>query len=184
MRYDGPNATLVNEVIDFFLSDRLLASVGGPEDRADVRILNDIHQVIAIGRDEIFPVDPGGGADEDFDYYWGDLLENLSAEMIYTSEWYEWKKQYRTEMEKLDWPFNHTTSDHFRGRVPDECLGHVAEEIWGDLHKCAENRAYNGKTTNFWEQLLGLYFEGLWPCGWEGRWPEPGRFVAWRRASL
>jgi hypothetical protein len=183
MHYDGPNVELVNEVIDFFLGSRLLSAVGGSEDRPCVRILTDISQAAAIGTDNVFAVDSGEDSEEDLEYTWGDLLDNLAAELIYTSDWYEWQRQHQIAWEKLAWPFGHTTLEHFRWRVPGEFVGHVGEEVWDVLRRCTENRAFNGKTENFWEQLLGLYFEGLWPCGWEGRWPEPGRFIAWRRAA-
>jgi hypothetical protein len=183
MRYDGPNAELVNEVIAFFLGNRLLSAAGGSDDRPDVRVLSDINQAAAMGTDNVFAVASGDGAEEDLEYTWSDLLDNLTAEFIYTSDWYEWKRQHHTAWEKLAWPFRHTTLEHFQGRLPREFIGHVGEEVWDVLLRCAENRAFNGKTDNFWEQLLRLYFEGLWPCGWEGRWPKPGRFIAWRRAS-
>ena len=81
----------------------------------------------------------------------------------------------------LAWPFGRATLDHFRGRVAEEFVGHIAEEVGEVLQKCAENRACNGRTNNFWERVLKLYLKGLWPGGWERRWPKPGRFVAWRR---
>jgi hypothetical protein len=52
-----------------------------------------------------------------------------------------------------------------------------------DLFACAENRAFNGLTDNFWERLLGLYRRGLWPCGWRGVYPGPGTFAAYRRPA-
>jgi len=179
MDYDGPNAALVNEVIGFFSGDRLLAGADGHGLRRGVRTLTEIEKAVAINTEETFAVDSAGESDEDFEYSWGDLLDNLAAELIYTSEWYRWKKEHKSAWDKLAWPFSHTSLRHFRGRVPDEFVGHVAEEVWDVLQKCAENRAFNGRTQNFWERLLKIYFQGLWPCGWEGRWPKPGRFVAW-----
>src|SRR4051812_49019683 len=128
MRYAGPNAELVNAVIDFFLGSRLLSALGDPEDRSDVHIFADIFRAATIGMEDSFAVDSPGESAEDLEYSWGDLLDNLTAEMIYTSEWYEWQKQYQTDWEKLAWPFGHTSLEHFVGRVPDKLVGHVAEE--------------------------------------------------------
>ena len=58
----------------------------------------------------------------------------------------------------------------------------IANNAVSELRWCAENRACNGLTDNFWERLFRLYREGLWPCGWRGVYPEPGKFVAYRRA--
>jgi len=198
-RYKGPNAALVNEVVDLWFSNRLLSAYGPPEQRPALKIVTDIGWVIANAKDTIFPVDPAGEAEEDFDYYWGDLLSNLTAECIYTSEWYEWKDEHAAAMRQLDAAFN--VSEHVETRLPANLgvgsrmpewfdretdvvswvRGYVCEEVGDILHKCAENRAFNGRTENFWEQVFQLYDQGLWPCGWEGRWPSPGRIVAWRR---
>ncbi len=180
MRYNGPHAALVNEVIDFFSSDRLLAGGRGGKARPTARVLTDIVKAVAFNTDANFAVDAAGESDEDFQYYWGDLIDNLAAELIYTSEWYGWKKKHKRTWEKLAWPFQNATLEHLRGRVPEEFVGHVFEEVCEVLRKCAENRAFNGPTDNFWEQVLALYLEGLWPCSWEGRWPKTGRFIAWR----
>src|SRR5437868_5216742 len=129
MHYDGPNADLVNEVLDVFLSARLLSATGAPEDRPDVHILTDIGQAARIGVDDVFAVDPAREAENDLEYTWGDLLDNLVAEMIYTSDWYIWKNRHQAAWKKLVEPFGRATLDHFRGRVPDDFVGHVAEEV-------------------------------------------------------
>jgi hypothetical protein len=63
---------------------------------------------------------------------------------------------------------------------------HAAEQMANnavsELRWCAENRACRGLTDNFWERLVRLYREGLWPCGWRGVYPRPGKFVAYQRA--
>jgi hypothetical protein len=55
----------------------------------------------------------------------------------------------------------------------------MVSELW----YCAENRAFNGLTDNFWERMFRLYQQGVWPCGGRGVFPSPGKFVVYRRSA-
>ncbi|PFI73957.1 hypothetical protein COK13_29330 [Bacillus cereus] len=43
---------------------------------------------------------------------------------------------------------------------------------------CALNRLVNGKVDNFYERIFEVYKLGVWPCGWEGEYPE-GRIIVY-----
>jgi hypothetical protein len=124
---------------------------------------------------------------------WHDLTENLVAELLYTSEY--WR---RPDREALSGPlaerfFSSSLESDLRRRLLEilpaaeplpgweSCADYLANEIVAVLWYCAENRAFNGLTDNFWERMFRLYQEGLWPCGWRGAYPAPGQCVAYRR---
>ncbi len=176
MRYNGPHAAHVNEVIDFFSSDRLLAGRRGGKARPTARVLTDIVKAVAFNTDANFAVDAAGESDEDFQYYWGDLLDNLAAELIYTSEWYGWQKKHKRTWEKLAWPFQNATLEHPAAACRRSSSA-TSLKRYVRYSGSAENRAseIGPRTTSgnrFWRHL-----EGLWPCGWEGRCPNPGALL-------
>jgi hypothetical protein len=131
---------------------------------------------------------------------WRDLGSFMVASCIWTTEWYEWRKKYEAGMYTIGeialrrhddspqlvyWNLASLLPEGPRG--PDRARSrgyyreYVADYARSDLMHCAENRAYNGMTDNFWEQLFQLYRRGFWPCGWHGTWPSPGVPMVWRR---
>jgi hypothetical protein len=131
---------------------------------------------------------------EDLTWNWQDLTENLVAEFIKTEEY--WQRADRDPLhDKLFHEFHGTPlerqlQERFAALLPaveplpgwQHPADQVAHNAACDLRYCAENRVFNGRTENFWEQLFALYQQGLWPCGWRGVYPRPGKFVAYRRA--
>ena len=43
---------------------------------------------------------------------------------------------------------------------------------------CYLNNKYK-KNHPFWNMIEDAYFKGLWPCGWEGKYPE-GKLVVFK----
>jgi hypothetical protein len=124
---------------------------------------------------------------------WQDLTKNLVAELIWTAAYWE-RPDRKTIHDPLfqafhGSPLERQMAARFRDILPQaeplpgwgHCGEQVAHNAVTDLWYCAENRAFNGSTDNFWERLFRLYRQGVWPCGWRGVYPEPGKFVAYRR---
>jgi hypothetical protein len=132
---------------------------------------------------------------EELTWTWHDLTENLVAELIKTPEYWQ-RPDQRPISDALFHQFCGTAlerklRERFAGLLlPAEPLPgwkepaeQLANNVVCELMWCAENRAFNGLTGNFWEQLFGLYQQGFWPCGWRGVYPQPGKFVAYRLAE-
>jgi hypothetical protein len=131
---------------------------------------------------------------DDVGWTWQDLTENLVAELIWTTDYWARPDQkaihdplFRTFHGS---PLERQLAERLRGILPQaeplpgwqHCGDQIANNAVTDLCYCAENRAFNGLTDNFWERLFRLYRQGLWPCGWRGTYPAPGQFIAYRRA--
>jgi hypothetical protein len=125
---------------------------------------------------------------------WHDLQENLVAELIWTAEYHK-RKDQRAIHDQLFVDFIHSPLERqLRQRFGEilpavtplegwkSCGDHLANNVVSELWYCAENRAFNGLVDNFWERIFRLYKQGIWPCGWRGVYPQPGKFVAYRRA--
>jgi hypothetical protein len=131
---------------------------------------------------------------DELTWNWHDLTENLVADLIKTEEYYQ--REDRRPLHDAVFhqfcgsPLERRLRERFTAILPAcaPLLGwqHPAEQlannITTELMWCAENRAFNGLTSNFWEHFFGLYRQGVWPCGWRGVFPAPGKFVAYRRA--
>jgi hypothetical protein len=222
MKY-GKYTALVEEVIDFSRSDRVLSAIGRAEETNLAWIINDLNLALEMSAGDepgLFRVSPEldvrnwgntellnynltnqGHPDltiddlrEDLTWTWHDLTENLVADLIKTREYWQ-----RTDRHQLHDPlFREFQSKRFQRELRDRLATifskselhpdwqHPAERLANniacELMWCAENRAFNGPTDNFWERLFGLYQQGYWPCGWRGVFPRPGKFVAYRRA--
>src|SRR5262245_51312087 len=114
---------------------------------------------------------------------WQDLCENLVAELIRTAGYYA--RPDRKAIHKPLFQEFHGSSlerelvERLRRTLPaaeplpgwGHCGEQVANNAVTDLWHCAENRAFNGLTDNFWERLFRLYRRGFWPCGWRGVYP-------------
>ncbi len=134
-------------------------------------------------------------AAEELLWNWHDLTANLVAEEIWTSAYWQ-----RPDREALHRPLfkrfiSSSLEKDLRRRLTgilsaaeplpgwEDCAEHLANNMVTDLWYCAENRAFNGLTDNFWERLFRLYKLGVWPCGWRGVFPNPGKFIAYRRST-
>lgn len=207
MSYDGPNAELVREVFQFAFSDVPFSARGSEEQDPELLIINDMRRADdaanGVGKEGLFQLQPEickkllnretlvEGQDDLFT--WFDLLENMVAECIWTSHWHEWVKDHEQSWKVFQQLDTRYLIRHLSRLLPEGAPGpdgdsnyyrdKIADNATATLIYEAQNRAYNGSTSNFWEQLFGLYKRGLWPCGWQGVWPSRGRFITWRRES-
>ncbi len=51
-------------------------------------------------------------------------------------------------------------------------------DIDADLFNCYLNNKYK-KNHPIWNMIEDAYFKGVWPCGWEGKYPE-GKLVVFK----
>lgn len=175
-----------------------LDTAGGWGDLADFPVSPKWEWGPRGGGEAAIPREHCAPGDEPLD--WQDLLGNLTAHYVWTTAWYDWKKRHAEQMrviKALAVKWNADTRMHLDEHLeailpegtpgPDGSRGYyrfgVVKWVTSNLSMCAENRAYNGLTENFWEQLFSVYRAGYWPCGWSGRWPQPGRFIVWQRTS-
>jgi hypothetical protein len=135
-----------------------------------------------------------GEVEDELPWTWEDLTANLVAKLIWTTE--NWARPDRKDIHDPLFrvfhssPLDRQLAERFSEILPQadplpgwrHCGDQIAHNAVTDLWYCAENRAFNGRTGNFWEQLFRLYRSGVWPCGWRGVYPGPGKFLAYRRA--
>lgn len=217
----GEHTALVEEVIEFAFSGRVLFAIGPTEETSSAWITNDLQLALEanagdseISRNRMAPrqdVSKWGntlllghnmatGEDlriedvtEELSWSWYDLTENLVAKLIRTSAYWcrpDRKAQHGLLFERF---IASSLEQDLRQRFVEilpaaqplpgwkNCAEHLANNIATELFYCAENRAFNGPTDNFWERMFRLYQQGVWPCGWRGVFPHPGKFVAYRR---
>lgn len=222
MRY-GEHTPLVEEVIDFAFSRRVLFATGPAEEIEDALIINDLRLAVvanagdeAISRFRMAPevdVSDWGNTEllghnlasgdnltiseveDDLSWSWHDLMENLVAELIWTAEWHRDRDQQkyhdRLYARFIKSGFEKDLRRQLQAILPParpldgwgSCAEHLANNMVSELWYCAQNRAANGLTNNFWERMFQLYKQGVWACGWQGFFPRPGKFVAYRRAD-
>ncbi len=220
MRF-GEHTPLVEEAIAFAFGGGVLSAVGPDEDTGDAWLTNDLRLAVELNAGEgkqarfrlATDVDASdwGNADllghniltgenltvgevrDHLAWTWQDLTENLVAELIWTTPY--WERPDRNAIHDQLFrafhgsPLEQQLAGRFREILPqveplpgwEHCGEQVANNAVTDLWYCAENRAFNGLTDNFWERLFRLYRQGVWPCGWRGVYPEPGKFIAYRR---
>jgi len=173
----GAHTELVQEVIDLLSGRDLLSAVGGEEEGPDVFITNDL----TLARNT------------NCDMAWFDLKENSIADWIWTSEWHGRQERHTLQAQVYqpfsEWRLRKHVGDHLREMLAKmdpqadlkEAASEIAETALADLGYCAENRAFNGLTDNFWEKLFRVYRKGLWPCGWQNVAGGTGKFIAYCR---
>jgi hypothetical protein len=206
--YEGPNADLVNAVIAFAFSDRILSSVGPDEERDDLIVITDPVRAVQLAdgqEDECYfpveldsiPLSPGEAREEGPTVMnWADLrgeCEGLYS-LMYRDDKY--KNFLRIHYNSVFFLFSVHKVDY----VPlEEHIGPLLSSVPGgpygdarlyrgcimnyirdDMMMIIMNRAINGENENFWESVFRVYREGMWPCGWDGAWPRRGKLIAWR----
>lgn len=134
--------------------------------------------------------------EDDLSWTWHDLTENLVAELIWTTSWHKDRDQQhyhdllfeRFIRSSLEQDLHRQLEALLPPAIPllgwKNCAEHLANNMVSELWYCAENRAANGLTDNFWESMFQLFKQGVWACGWNGCFPQPGKFVAFRRPEL
>jgi hypothetical protein len=190
MQY-GEHTALVEEVIDFAFSGRVLFATGPAEETEEAWITNDLRLAVeanageeGISRFRMAPeVDVAGwgntellghnlasGGDlrvddaaEDLFWTWHDLTENLVAELIWTTEWHRSPVQQRFH--------NLLFAKFIRSPLEKELRRHLDDilpparplEGWG---KCAEHLA-NNMVSELWYCAENRAFNGRPDNFWE-----------------
>ena len=211
LNYEGPNSDLVQEVLDFAFSTRVLSGAAATND--SITITTDMVRAVnaaGFASDESkINVGYGSGKillpetwpyDGEVEWIategWGNLRVDLGLAYIQTKGWYAWSKMHKSEIDKflsLTLKWNEDTPMpllyHLESRLPEGPIApngrigyyrnYIVHEVASDLVEICKNRAFNGMTDNFWEQLFSMYSAGYWPCCWLGSWPTEGNFLVW-----
>ncbi len=114
---------------------------------------------------------------------WQDLRSNMVAKSVWTRDWHVWARGNRNLLD----PLESETAWRELGNIVLEAapsLGEddaytIGEDLESILGYVAESRAYRGKTGSFYETLFDFVSRGFWPCGYEGVWPNDGKYVLW-----
>src|SRR5947209_3035554 len=186
----GEHTPYVQEVIDFAFNGRVLFATGPAEETEDDWITNDLRTaVVANAGDEAisqFRMAPGADVsdrgntellghnlatgenltvsdvEEDLGWNWHDLMENLVAELIWTTEWHQDRDQQRYHdllyARFIKSTFEKDLRRHLESILPpasplegwQNCAEHLANNMVSELWYCAETRAANGLADNFW----------------------------------
>jgi len=159
MRY-GIYSELVEEVIQFAdsMQDTLKSEVLG-----NIEIMTDINEAIQSAFNDTF------GDDE---YSWSDIRQIEIGKVK--------GKLYKLDADQKPNNLEELTEDISKGlrnSLPNS-LNSFFENVVVDLRNCAINRAINGQSNNFYEQIFSIYRAGGFPCGWKGDYPESGKIIA------
>ena len=156
----GEFNNLVEEVIQFSkkFQSELTNNISN-----EIVIINDIKKAEHLAYDEIF------GEDE---YNWKDIRELEMSEVCgiyYAMPENEKPKGLEELLEIID---DNVRKSSFKYSI-------FYNDVVADLTNCAINRAINGKSSSFVEELFEIYQLGAFPCGWDGDYPE-GKIVAFK----
>jgi hypothetical protein len=153
--------TFVNEVVDFARSGPLLVPVGNA---SGVRTITDFEQAKNSCWNELY----GNG-----EYTWTDLREKQMSKVRGLGYKIDGFKETEKELDE----YLGIILNSFDDRV-DEKYGDIFDDVTADLCNCLISRAIQGNRPGFFESMFEAYKQGLWPCGWDGDYPE-GRLIAY-----
>ena len=169
----GQHTDLVQEVADFGCSDKVLNNPT-PFDDGTVIIERDfetaLHRARTQGQDEDEEMD------EDW-LSWGDIREHELSELYILAPEASHDKEINNALHQL----TETMRQCLEENLPQEYI-RTLNGIDGDMYSCARSRALMGDQNPFFEKLFNLYKAGVWPCGWEGNYPE-GQLVVFVPSS-
>ncbi|WP_199065711.1 hypothetical protein [Chitinimonas sp. BJB300] len=159
----GENTNLVLDVLNFLTSGNLL----NPSGKAYLSngFIDDLETAKSFAWEKFYGED---------DYTWSDLRSEKMSEI--------WDVIY-AEKEKYVEVDNQISSllDEI-SRVVQVQLDHqhkdLLDDIVSDIQSCLYSRAVFGKENFFFEQILFVYLNGGWPCGWKGNWPD-GKLIGY-----
>jgi len=152
---------LINEVVDFARSGPLFVPVGTT---SGVRAITDFKQAQDYCWNELY----GNG-----EYTWTDLRERQMGKVKGLGYKIDGFKETKGKLDEYDG----VILDSFHHRV-DEKYQEVFDDVTADLWNCLISRAIQGNAPGFFEKLFDAYKQGLWPCGWDGDYPD-GRLIAY-----
>ncbi len=151
----GPHDNLVQEVLEYLDSNDLLAAADNVP--PTIVAIDDYEAAKEMAFRQFF------GASK---LSWSDIREAEMAEA----------------MNAPDEGENYRLFDEFFDVVAskarfDSDYDEIANEIVSDILNVCYWRAVYGSTNGLFEQMLEVYRNGGWPCGWQGDWPG-GQLVA------
>ncbi|MGC5327296.1 hypothetical protein [Brevibacillus sp. SYSU BS000544] len=160
MKY-GVHTKLVEEVIQFANSMQNILKIEIPQ---DIVIIKDHDDAKKFAIHEVY------GEDE---YTWSDIRQLEMAKVK--------GKIYKLETSQRPTGLEEITENVERGLREEitDTYSDFFENVLVDLRNCAINRAVNGQTNNFYEQVFKIYKAGGFPCGWDGSYPESGKIIAY-----
>ncbi|KOP64766.1 hypothetical protein AMS62_05470 [Bacillus sp. FJAT-18019] len=160
MKY-GINNRLVEEVIQFANSMQDIQKTKRPN---NIVFINEYEEAKRLVINEVF------GEDE---YTWSDIRQLEIGKVK--------GKLYKLDSSQKPSGLDEVTSiiaDGLRNQITDS-YSDFFEYVVVDLRNCAINRAINGESENFYEQIFKIYKAGGFPCGWDGDYPEEGKLIAY-----
>ena len=207
--FDGPNSSLVNEVVEFAFSDQRF---GTKDQIRDVEFIEDFEDALEACEEEEFIVlfrqRPESRyfrvSDSVYDRFEEECIDEPEDEcpwprreflsILCAGALYDARGELGSAVEKSiqqihsdfyisdDAPVKKQIKQQLlRMHVgSEESCDHAATLIAHDLAYCAENRAVNGNERNFYEYTFQLHLQGVWPLIWTGSWPAPGKYRVWR----
>lgn len=162
----GENASLVTEILDLVDSGMLLKSSDQGTELDGT--IHDLEVAKKFAWEEVY------GDDE---FIWADLRSEKMSEV-----WeiiYEDDGKYSEIDSKLSKILN--VLSRLIQKQLDQSHKELLDDIVSDLKGCLFSRAVQGKNNEFFENILSIYLEGGWPCGWNGDWPN-GEALTYRKA--
>jgi hypothetical protein len=160
MAYYDQHIRLINEVVEFARSGPLLVPVGAA---SGVRTITDFDQAKRFCWSELY----GGG-----EYSWTDLRERQMGKVLGLGYRIPGFKEAEKDLDQ----YCNIVLNSFHDRVDDKYQD-ISDDATADLCNCLQSRAIQGDTPGFFERMFKVYTQGLWPCGWDGDYPD-GRFIA------
>lgn len=100
---------------------------------------------------------------------WSDI-RSVEMRAVWNAAYYASKefKEIESALKEIINDLTEELAKRFRGsRV--EVIG---EDVIQDMQNSVYARAVLGPSSPFFERLIRLYKDGIWPCGWEGYFPE------------
>lgn len=155
------HSKLIEEVIQVAdsMQDTLKSEALG-----NIEIMTDINEAKQSAFNDTF------GEDE---YTWSDIRQ-IEIGKIKGKLFKLGPDQKPNNLEKL----TEDISKGLRNSLPNS-LSNFFENVVVDLRNCAINRAINGHSNNFYEQIFSIYKAGGFPCGWKGEYPSSGKIIAY-----
>jgi len=171
----GPHSDMVQEIIDFACSGRILRRTDAIND-GSVIVENNFANALERARDQGQNEDEDDEDEEKDDDWlsWGGIREHELSEFYLTAPELSCNKEINAALRQAGEAIRQCIKDH----LPEEYM-QALNDIDGDMSCCARSRAMVGKQNHFFEKIFQIYQNGAWPCGWEGNYPE-GKLIVFQ----
>ena len=163
----GQHTELVQEVADFSSTDKVLSK---PISFNDDTVITEHNFEAALHRSQTQGQDDDEEMDEDW-LCWGGIRSRELSQFYLTAPEASMDKKLNASIGDLGVGIR----QNLKVNLPESYML-ALNDIHGDLSSCARSRAYVGAANPFFEKLFNFYKAGVWPCGWEGNYPD-GKLV-------